>query len=188
MLLLVGETRTGKTTWINVFVFLVGVPRDDPFRFIKLIEKKDEDSQMESKTQCVTIYRLPHQKGMAVKCGVTLIDTPGFGDTGGIDQGTRIETAIDVLFERKNGYLEYINGIAFEMPSNTSRLTPAMKHILYSITCLFGKDLKGNLILLGTHGTAKPTKALNTLTKHWNKEAVSFSKCRVSINEIQWRF
>ena len=166
VLLLVGETGTGKTTWMNAFVnFLFGVTRDDPFRF-KLIEEKDEDSQTESKTQCVTIYRLPHQKGMAVKYGVTLIDTPGFGDTRGIDQDTRIETAIHVLFGRKNGYLEYINGVAFVMPSNTSRLTPTMKYILDSITSLFGKDLKGNLILLGTHGTAKPTKALNTLKKH----------------------
>ena len=166
IILLVGETGTGKTTWINAFVnFLFGVTREDPFRF-KLIQEGDEDLQTESKTQCVTIYRLRHQEGMAVNYDIILVDTPGFGDTRGIGRDTHIETEIHALFGRKNGYLEYINAVAFVMPVNNQRLTHTMKYILDSIMSLFGKDLNENLILLGTHGTAKPKKAIEALKGH----------------------
>ena len=163
VMLLVGETGTGKTTWINAFVnHLFGVMKDDSFRF-KLVQERDEYSQTESKTQCVTIYRLRHQKGMAVNYGITLIDTPGFGDTSGIERDNCIENEIHALFGRENGYLEHINAVAFVMPANASRLTPTMKYILDSILSLFGKNLKENLILLGTHGIAKPKNAIEAL-------------------------
>ena len=166
IILLVGETGAGQSTWINALAnFMFGVTKEDRFRF-KSIEDIDEDSQTESKTQFITIYRLRHQEGMTVNHCITLIDTPGFGDTQEIGRDTNIETEIHALFRKKNGYLEHINAVAFVMHANTSRLTPSMKYILDSTISLFGKDLKDNLFLFGTYGITKPKNAIDLLKGH----------------------
>ena len=166
VMLLVGETGSGKTSWINAFVnFVFDVKRNDPFRF-KIIEDGEENVQTESQTQWITIYRLRYQQGMAVNYDITLIDTPGFGDTRGIDRDKGIENEIHALFKQRNGYLNYINAIAFVTVASMSRLTPTQKYILDSILSLFGKNLEDSLILLSTHAHGHSVEALSALKKH----------------------
>ena len=166
VILLVGATGAGKTTWMNAYVnYLFGVKAGDNFRF-KIIEDDSEHDQTVSKTQNITVYRLPHQNGMPVDYSVTIIDTPGFGDTSGIGGDKRIEEEIHWLFRHTNGFLEHINAVAFVTPVSTARLTPTQIYIFDSILSLFGKNIKGNLVLLVTNAYTKDDKALRAMKKH----------------------
>ena len=166
IILLLGETGTGKTTWVNAFInYLLNVNRNDRFRF-KLIQESDENEQTESVTQDITIYKLHHQEGMAVDYSVTIIDTPGFGDTRGVGRDKDIESAVSSLFQRKNGYLEHINAVGFVIPESQKRLTPTQKYIFDSILSLFGKNIQENLMLLTTFTCEKSPHTLKLAQAH----------------------
>ena len=166
IILLVGPTGAGKTTWINAFVnFLFCVKWEDSFRF-KIAEDEEERDQTKSKTQLITIYKLHYQEGMALNYTVTIIDTPGFGDTRGIGRDKEIEDAIHSLFRDRNGYLEHVNAVTVVLPVSVSRLTATQKYIFDWIMSLFGKDINGSLIHVATFSQGKSTNALRAIQKH----------------------
>ncbi len=108
-ILVMGATGSGKTTWINAMVnYVLGVEWDDPFRFILVDENLRGGSQANSQTQEVTAYDLHYQDGFRIPFSLTIVDTPGFGDTGGIAQDKEITTAIEELFRDENGIVVLI--------------------------------------------------------------------------------
>ena len=154
VILLVGETGSGKTTWINAFInYLFDIKITDDFRF-KIIEESNNNDETQSKTQQITIYRLYYQTGMTSGCNVTLIDTPGFGDTRGRARDEELEHEIHTLFNQRNGCIDYINAVGL-VTGPPPRLTQTQKYIANSVLSLFGKDLEENLILLTTHSPVK---------------------------------
>ena len=81
--MVVGQTGSGKTTLLNFFVnFLLGVSFDDSFRYVLIIENP-EKSQIHSQTEQVQKYRIKPTINLPP---IILVDTPGFGDTRGIEQ------------------------------------------------------------------------------------------------------
>jgi GTP-binding protein EngB required for normal cell division len=121
-ILLTGATGSGKTTWINAMVnYVLGVEWDDPFRFILVDEDVRGGSQANSQTQGVTAYDLHHQNGFRIPFSLTIVDTPGFGDTGGIARDKEITSAIEKLFKHKNGIEVHFSTISllFSMHNNS---------------------------------------------------------------------
>ena len=166
IILLVGETGSGKTTWINAFInYIFKVNRMDSFRF-KIIEETAEYDQTEEKTHHISIYRLHHQEGMAVDSSITIIDTPGFGDAKGTDHDKDIEREMNHLFSHTNGYVEHINTIAFMLPASSARLSPTQKYIFDSTMSLFGRDFKENLLILFTYADFHHPLALGAVKAH----------------------
>ena len=165
VILLVGSTGAGKTTWINAFAnFLFKVKLKDTFRFKVTLESEETD-QTKSQTQLITVYQL-HSIDMAVDYNVTIIDTPGFCDTRGIKRDKEIEAGIGSLFKKQNKFLEHINDIVVVVSANSARLTHTQKYIFDSIFTLFGKDLKDSVTLLTTFCYAKDDNIQNALRKH----------------------
>jgi predicted GTPase len=103
-ILLMGATGSGKTTMINAMTnFILGVEWEDNFRFMIVDEEVKGASQAHSQTQGVTAYDLHYQNGFRIPFSLTIVDTPGFGDTGGIARDKEITSAIQQLFEHQNG-------------------------------------------------------------------------------------
>eukprot|EP01083_Nonionella_stella_P063609 165310_1 len=86
--MVIGATGTGKTTLLNCMMnYLWDVEYDDPYRFKLIYEGQKEKNQSESVTDNVTAYYLDPP---ALQYQLTLIDTPGFGDTRGLEQDKKI--------------------------------------------------------------------------------------------------
>jgi ABC-type multidrug transport system fused ATPase/permease subunit len=103
-LLLMGETGSGKTTMINAMInYVLGVNWEDDFRFMLIKEEVRGGTQAHSQTQGVTAYDLHYQNGFRIPFSLTIVDTPGFGDTRGIERDEEITATIKEFFEHPNG-------------------------------------------------------------------------------------
>ena len=103
-ILLMGATGSGKTTMINAMInYVLGVEWLDPFRFMLIDEVIRGGSQAHSQTSEVSVYDIHYQHGFRIPYSLTIIDTPGFGDTEGIERDNEIPTKMKKLFEAKNG-------------------------------------------------------------------------------------
>ena len=155
VLLLVGGTGHGKTTLLNSIVnYIYGVQKEDDYRF-KLVSEEEEteesgsDRQTVSKTRWVTAYILRSSK---LDYQLTLVDTPGFGDTAGAERDRLTTQCIKAWIEQQeSGRLDAVCLVA---KSTVNRLTAQMKFVLNQITDLFGKDIKDNIIPLLTFSDA----------------------------------
>ncbi|OCT73654.1 hypothetical protein XELAEV_18032617mg [Xenopus laevis] len=147
VVLLVGATGSGKTTLINGMCnYILGVDWKDDFRF-KLVHEVTNQSEAHSQTSEVTAYVINHNEEYRIPYSLTLIDTPGFGDTRGIEQDKKITAAIDRFFSSDNG-IDQINAVCFVVQSSLARLTHSQKYIFNSVFSIFGKDIKDNIMIL----------------------------------------
>ncbi|XP_046438636.1 uncharacterized protein LOC124190112 [Daphnia pulex] len=148
-ILMVGATGTGKSTLINVLVnYMLGIEWTDDFRF-KLIDEPDTKSQAHSQTELVTTYDLYEMKGSRLGYSLTVVDTPGFGDTQGLEQDNKIMQQIESYFKCKHR-IKQLEAVCLVVRSSLSRLTPTEKYIFDSILSIFGQDIKDNIRLMVT--------------------------------------
>jgi len=139
-LIVLGQTGSGKTTLLNSLInFLLGVKQSDTFRF-ELIHEVTGQSQAHSQTSEVTLYKI---KSYGKFPALNIIDTPGFGDTRGIQYDKKI---FEMIFNFFNEKLDTINSICFVAQSSNSRLTINQKYIFSKIYELFGHDIAENFV------------------------------------------
>ena len=158
-ILFVGQSGTGKSTFINAYVnHLLGITSNDDIRY-KLIlgDKTKEKDQTKSQTDFITIYnvRSPKYNNKLFK----LIDTPGAGDTRNNNEETnsRVDqdqkekeflTMYNDLFSKDIGQL---NCITFVVKASENRENEFQKKIIKSITNLFAGDIDKNCLAILTH-------------------------------------
>ena len=123
VLMIVGATGAGKSTLINGMVnHFFGVKLEHKFRF-KLIHDEVSESQAHSQTQMVTAYTLYWQEGSPLNCNLVVIDTPGFGDTRGLERDRAITKHIREFFQIKgNDGLDVLHAHLFCFPSFTCKI------------------------------------------------------------------
>ncbi|XP_063814162.1 uncharacterized protein LOC135054770 [Pseudophryne corroboree] len=156
VILLVGATGTGKTTLINGMAnYILGVEWKDDFRF-KLVHEVTGKSQAHSQTSVVTAYKINHDSRYQIPYSLTMIDTPGFGDTRGIGQDKKITEDIHAFFTADND-IDQIDAVCFVIKASSARLTSTQKYIFHAIFSIFGKDIRDNvLILINFSDSAQP--------------------------------
>ena len=136
--MMVGATGSGKTTTINAMLnFIIGVEFEDQFR-LQLIEEEDAEDQTKSVTKCITAYTIHHQPGFKTDYTLTIIDTPGLGNTRGINRDKEIMGQIKTFFSTE-GFdgIDILDAVGFVVPSNPPRLTPTQKYIFDSVLSVF---------------------------------------------------
>ena len=145
-LLLIGESGVGKSTFINSFInFIMNVKNSDEHRFKIVIENKNNNNNKEflSQTKEINTYYIKSRNGYPP---IKIIDTPGFGDTQGIEYDKKIMSMIFDKFKTINE----LTSVCIISKSNNTRLTFLEKYIYNNVVKLFAKDLISNFIFLFT--------------------------------------
>lgn len=114
-------------------------------------EEQKNDDQALSQTEWVTVYKIVPQEGYRLDYTLNIIDTPGFGDTRGLDRDEKTIDQIRHLFsETGSKGLLYIDAVCFIVKAPDARLTASQLYIFRSIMSLFGKDIESNICTLIT--------------------------------------
>ena len=151
VLMVVGATGAGKTTLINGMInYIFGVKWKDDFRLM-LITEDTAKSQAHSQTDSITAYTIYPTHGSKFRYALTIMDTPGFGDTRGLERDKRIIKQIEEFFSIKDGNgIDHLDGIGFVAQASLARLTPIQSYVFHSILSVFGNDVANNLFIMVT--------------------------------------
>ena len=157
VLMVVGATGTGKSSVINGLTnYIYGVNWEDDFRY-KLILDESQNSQTQSQTSWITAYTFyPTIEHSNLHSTITVIDTPGFGDTGGIQRDKEIVDQIKAFFsDQKSHYVDQLHAVAFVASASSVRLTATQKYIFDATLSIFGKDIESNIFFIATFADAE---------------------------------
>lgn len=167
VIMMLGATGAGKTTLINGLVnYIFGVQHSDAYRLM-LIREDTNKSQAHSQTKEITAYRIHHHPLLRIPFTLTIVDTPGYGDTEGIDQDQKITAQIREFFGIKGKHaIDQLHAVGFVAQSALSRLTDTQKYIFDSIQALFGKDVQECIFPLLTFADGREPQILGALREH----------------------
>ena len=149
-MLLIGETGSGKTSLINLFCncALIENLGDDKMQLSNIrefhdIELEDSESKkMQSKTTGAKEYST-----MLGKLELGIIDTPGFGDTRGLDKDSENVKKIIQTLKDTN----HINCVCLVINGRNARLNTSIKYVLTEITTILPNEIVNNLIVVFTN-------------------------------------
>ena len=171
VIMVVGSTGSGKTTTVNAMInHVLGVQWKDDFR-LKMIHEQSNNqgagtigNQAHSQTQFVSCYTLPYMEGFKIPYNLTIVDTPGFGDTRGIEYDKVITEQIRRFFHTKGSEgIDHVDAICFLAQAGNPRLTPTQKYVFDRILAMFGKDIKENVLVLFTFSDGQKPQALSAM-------------------------
>ncbi|PKC66901.1 hypothetical protein RhiirA1_511006 [Rhizophagus irregularis] len=201
-ILLLGETGVGKSTFINAFAnylkfdTLADAKSGDMIELIssiftitdenydtKTIKIGDNDSneQLENVGMSCTLgckSYLFYGPGNKL---VRLIDTPGVGDTRGLDQDKKnFENILCYI-----SHYQYLNGICILLKPNNSRLNVVFKFCIQELLLHLHKNAKENIVFCFTNARGtfyRPGDTLPPLKKQL-KELEKRSNVEIKVNQ-----
>ena len=152
-MVLIGQTGSGKTSFLNLLCNYEKVQKlgmDNGLKQLRYFHNiKFENTskyQMESKTSRVSMYDV-YLGGLHVG----IIDTPGFGDSRGIDVDKQhVAKIIEAL--KNEGY---VNCICLIINGRESRINPTLKYVLSEVTAILPKTVINNVIVMFTNASGK---------------------------------
>ena len=106
-----------------------------------------------------------YQDGFRVKYSLILIDTPGFGDTTGVESDERTQRNLKAFFSDKINPVNELSAIGLVIQASQSKLTSEQMYVFNSVLNIFGHDVAKNICLLFTFADAQPPPALETAKK-----------------------
>eukprot|EP01061_Rhynchopus_euleeides_P001529 TRINITY_DN1108_c0_g2_i1.p1 TRINITY_DN1108_c0_g2~~TRINITY_DN1108_c0_g2_i1.p1 ORF type:complete len:584 (+),score=208.16 TRINITY_DN1108_c0_g2_i1:60-1811(+) len=153
-LLLLGETGSGKSTLVNAMVnHARGVSYDDPTRY-RVVKEGANKHEHTSQTREVGVYKVWCD---AIQRTLRIIDTPGFGDTGGIEQDEENANLIKSAIERERE----IHGVCFVAAASRPRLTHTQQYVISRVLGSFGRDAANGIFILATFADGKRAPVLD---------------------------
>ncbi|KAL0168483.1 hypothetical protein M9458_036705 [Cirrhinus mrigala] len=168
---MVGETGSGKTTLINVMInYMLDVKRENKVWF-EITDDQSNRTSVYSQTSIITVYGFYLQES---PINLTIIDTPGYGDTRGTDRDKEI--GINLLSLSKSPeVINEIDAVCLVIDASQTRLSDRQQNIFDSVQSLFERDIAENSVLLLTHSSG--TQPKNALT------AVKEAKIKCAVND-----
>ena len=157
-IIVIGETGSGKSTFIDAFInYAVGVQMDDNFRF-KLVVDKDERANDQTITQTSEIsgYLI---EDTILDSPIQIWDTPGFGDT--IERDEEIKQQINELLKIE----DYYHIMCFVVRANIYQLTNTQRYIIDKLLLFFEKEAQENIYIITTFVDDSRPDVLHALEK-----------------------
>lgn len=155
--MILGATGSGKSTLINAMAnYILGVQWDNEFRF-ELIT--DEASLS---TQKLTAYTIHKMDSSSIPYALTVIDTPGFGDTRGLERDKEIISQIKEFLS--NWGIDHLDGIGIVTQASFARMTPTQRYIFDAILSMFGKNLASNIFMMITFADGNKPPVMAAIT------------------------
>eukprot|EP01064_Diplonema_japonicum_P005172 TRINITY_DN1347_c0_g1_i1.p1 TRINITY_DN1347_c0_g1~~TRINITY_DN1347_c0_g1_i1.p1 ORF type:complete len:581 (+),score=106.27 TRINITY_DN1347_c0_g1_i1:51-1745(+) len=153
-ILLLGETGSGKSTLVNaLFNHALGVQYNDRKRY-RVIKETPPSDESVSQTQTVQVYRVWCEE---LKATIRIVDTPGFGDTRGIERDAEISDLVKNAIERE----DEIHAVGFVAAASRPRLTHTQQYIVSKVLGCFGKDAINGIYILATFADGKRAPVLD---------------------------
>ncbi|XP_077075329.1 uncharacterized protein LOC143726303 [Siphateles boraxobius] len=160
-ILMLGETGTGKTKLINTMInYMLDVQREDKVWFEITDDQRDRTS-IHSQTSSITVYGFYLRES---KTDLTIIDTPGYGDTRGVENDKEIAESLLSLIKSAEGINE-IDAVCLVIKATQTRLSDRELYIFDAVQSLFGSNIDENIVLLFTHSRGDIPKNILTAVK-----------------------
>ncbi|KAK9952925.1 hypothetical protein ABG768_016953 [Culter alburnus] len=170
-ILMVGETGTGKTTLINVMInYMLGVQREDKVWF-EITDDQSDRTSVHSQTSIITVYGFYLQES---PIHLTIIDTPGYGNTDGIYVDKQIAVSFCSLIKEE---IHEVHAVCLVIMAHQHYLSDRQIYIFDAVQSLFGRDIAENIVMLFTHSDGRtPKNALRVDEEAKIKSAVNDKK------------
>ncbi|MEQ2277071.1 hypothetical protein XENORESO_019141 [Xenotaenia resolanae] len=151
-ILLVGETGAGKTTLVNaLFNYSMGVKWQDKVWY-QIVEEGEQGP-----TSDVIVYEIFGSECKTLPYSLTVIDTPGVGDTRGIERDVIISQRLFDLFRSEDG-VQKIHAVGVVIKATDTKISERLSYVFDSVMSLFGKDMEKITVALITHSDGTKTE------------------------------
>ncbi|XP_067291734.1 uncharacterized protein [Pseudorasbora parva] len=158
---MLGETGTGKTTLINTMInYMLGVKKEDKVWF-EITDDQSDRTSAQSQTSNITVYGFYLQES---PIHLTIIDTPGYGDTESAEVDKEIAESLLSLSESAEGIHE-VDAVCLVIKASQTRLSDRQIYMFDAVQSLFGRDIAENIVLLITHSDGFQPKNVLTAVK-----------------------
>lgn len=188
-IMVIGETGTGKSTWIHAMLnYMEDIQIEENTRYL-LFNEKALQKQYEIKngkkpkgssvTDTPEIYNIMSSK--VYNNPIRIIDTAGFGDTRGKEYDEKITKDIQELFESSR--IDNLNAICIIFKATETRVHDRAKDVLDKLFLLFGEEIKKNIVIIFTFADSfEDFPAMTTL----KDETSPFAKILGDIEKLQY--
>ncbi|XP_054879793.1 uncharacterized protein LOC129354315 [Poeciliopsis prolifica] len=158
IILLVGAKGAGKSALINALInYTMGVRWQDEVWY-----RIAEDGG-QSPTSDVIMYEIFDSENKTWPYSLTIVDTPGYRDTDGLQHDVIINQRLFDLFRLEDGIHE-VHAVGVVMKATETKMSDQLSYVSDSVMSLFGKRLEKNTVALITHsGTTPPSISLKGL-------------------------
>ncbi|KIJ95204.1 hypothetical protein K443DRAFT_109193, partial [Laccaria amethystina LaAM-08-1] len=144
-ILLVGETGTGKTSFLSLLVNVLAGRAPDEYDLEPYdVTNESGSGQMHSQTNAAKIYKFKSVNGVQV----TVLDTPGLADTRGLEKDNEHKQSITAAIRDS---IPEVTAVIILANGTNPRLGVATDYAITTLSSIFPRTLADNIGLLFTN-------------------------------------
>ena len=170
-ILLIGETGSGKTSFLNLLCFfnLIGeIGWDEALKrrlevFNNVSLENNKADEMENATTAPSYYQFRFGD-----LNIGIVDTPGFGDTRGLEKD---EQNVKNIVDKVNS-VEYIHCICLVINGTVARMSFHLRYVITEISSILPKETVDNILVIFTNAqnNLKANFKLKNLTEFMGRD------------------